>query len=269
MKTFILLVCIGFLFDKVNAQLDYYQAGARSKSIADASVSLSDRWSGFNNPAAQAFLKEISTGVYLENYFNIRQLNSCAFILNYHPFSLNIYSFNNSSVYRRQRFGLAYALAFSKTFSMGISLDLIHTYVSEYGGNLSFCGEAGLFYMPVKKLSVGIYLNNPTLAKYSGKENEKIPVSMRIGLAYKMTDFSVIVIETQNSSVSGFACKAGLEYNFLNDYSIRLGFRSNPMVSTFGLAFRTKNLVLDMVLQYQQILDVSPGVSMDYIFKKF
>ena len=265
-----LIISVYFLLATVvlQAQVENYPAAAQSRSLADATVALNNRWAGFGNPASLAFLKEVSTGIYIENRFNIKELYSGAFTLNVRRFNLNFYSFSNSTLYSRQKFGLAYALALSKTFSAGIELDLIRTHIAEYGNSLGFCGELGLYYIPFKGFSVGAHVFNPGMAGYHGLGNEKIPTSMSLGACYKIDENSFLVFEAENNSRLGFRFKGGMEYTFLNSFALRLGARSNPLATTFGIGFKTAKMSVDIALIYQQQLDSSPGLSFDYIYKK-
>lgn len=252
----------------LKGQVDHFPSGAVSRSLADADVAVLNRWSGFGNPAGMAFLSDISAGIYIENRFNIRELYAGAMTINLRRFNVNFYSFNQSTIYNRQKFGLAYALLLTKSFSAGIELDLIRTAAEEYGTSFGFCGEAGLLYIPEKKLTLGVHIFNPSLSKYHGAGNEKIPTTMRIGAEYKMNKNSFVVFEASNSSWSGFGFHGGAGYDFTDRFSLRAGFMSNPVAMSFGLGFRTGRMSVDIALIYQQVLDSTPGLSLDYIFRE-
>lgn len=267
------IIILFFIFaNHLLAQSDNFLAGARSKALSDATVALNDHWAGLSNPADLAFLRETSAGLYVENRYNIKELYTGALTLNFmlsgNCFNLNFYSFNYSVFYSRQKFGLAYALSLGKSFSAGIVIDLLRTQFEEYGTNLNYCGELGILYKPLKNLTVAMNIFNPTLAKYAGYDQEKTPTVMRTGAVVKISCNTQMMLELSNSSLSGFSFKGGVENQFLKKFALQLGVRNNPFSMSFGLEFKIRQLIFNIALQYQQVLDTTPGVSFEYLFSK-
>lgn len=265
---------IAFFYSLLSiAQHDQYPAGTRLRALGDGTVALADRWSCFSNPAALGYVKEISAGIYFENRFNLKELNTGAFTFNlplgHNHFNLNFYSFNNSVIYTRQKIGIAYSLLLSGNLSAGVQFHLLRTDVEDYGNSLGFCGEFGLFYKPGKRISVGADIFNPTLSKYSDGSGERIPTVIKAGLAYQVSQQSFIIGEVLNSSTGGYSARGGVEYMYKSKLSLSMGIASAPFKACFGLGMRYNHLRIGLSLQYMQALDATPGAGIDYVFKEY
>ncbi|MEA3495184.1 MAG: hypothetical protein U9R42_04025 [Bacteroidota bacterium] len=271
MKKYILLFFSIIIIFQAHSQTDNFSSGARSKALADASVVLVDQWASFNNQAALAFLDKTSVGIYAENRFNIRELNSGAFtfalaLKNSGTIALDLYTFNNSVIYSKQKFGLAYAKKLSKRFSAGIQLNFLRTHIQDYGFNNSVCGELGILYKVNSKSTIGVHVFNPTASKYSEYENERIPTVMKVGFGNKISDKTLIVLEVENSSENKFVFKGGFEYEIGEILAFQIGVKSYPFTNSFGFLLKTETFIFNLSLQYLQVLDATPGLSVGYYF---
>ncbi len=268
--SFLILMVLSLFSNILLAQESNYQSGAKSKAFSDASVAFTDHWAIFNNPAGLAYVESFSIGFYAENRFNIGELNGGSIgivkpIGNKNTFGISFYTFNNSSYYARQKFGLAYSKGLGNSLSFGLQFNLLRTYIENYGFNLSFCGEAGLIYKISEKTTFGAFIFNPTATKYSKYEEERIPTVMRVGLTYKIADPTTIAIEVENSTDNDFALKGGFGYDLTDAFSLQIGVRSKPFANSFGIAFKTKKIGIHISMIYMQVLDSTPSISFDYM----
>ena len=140
-KTLLLLFIVSYL--QLHAQSDNYLSGAKSKAFADASSTFTDHWAGINNQAGLAFLENTAVGVFAENRFGLKELNSGAITFalptsQAGSLGINLYTFNQSTIFNRQKLGLAYAIKFSSHFAAGLQLNLIRTFIEEYGNSMAF-----------------------------------------------------------------------------------------------------------------------------------
>ena len=253
------------------SQNDLILPDARSIAFAGAGITFADHWACFHNQAALAFVKKSSIGVYAENRYNIKELNSGAVALalavkKIGSFGFSYYIFNNSSIYNRQKISVAYAKLLGKSISVGVQFDLLHTYVTNYDNNLSFCGEIGLLYRISPKWEVGVHVFNPTAASYKKFEKEQIPTIMKIGAGWHLAENTIIVAELENSTYNKFTIRAGVEYEVSKKVAFQLGIRSNPWINTFGFSYKAKNIRINIAMEYHQLLGISPAVSFDKYF---
>jgi hypothetical protein len=253
------------------SQNDLILSDARSMAMAGSSITISDHWSCFHNQAALAFAKRPSAGIYAENRYNIKELNSGALAVaiplkDLGSFGISYYIFNNSSVYNRQKLGLAYAKKLGKTFSVGLQFDLLYTRVSNYKNNLSFCGELGVLYRIHPRFEIGVHVFNLTGEKYREYENEQIPTIMKIGAGWHVSDNTLIIAEIENNTYSKLTVRGGLEYEITKKLAFQLGMRSNPWLNSFGFSYQSKNIRINIAMEYHQLLGISPGLSFDKYF---
>jgi len=263
-----------FLFLRTSSlfsQNDLILPDARSMAVAGAGITIADHWACFHNQAALAFVKRPSVGVYAENIYNIKELNSGAIALalplkKHGTFGVSYYIFNNSSIYNRQKFSLAYAKLLGKSISVGVQFDLLYTHVNNYDDNLSFCGEIGLLYRISPNWEIGVHVFNPTAANYQKYENEQIPTIMKIGAGWHIGENTLIIAEVENSSNNNYTLRGGVEYEVSKKVAFQLGMRSNPWINSFGFSYKAKNLRINIAMEYHQLLGISPGISFDKYF---
>ena len=263
-----------FLFLRTTSlfsQNDLILPDARSMAVAGAGITFSDHWACFHNQAALAFVTRSSVGVYAENKYNIKELNSGAMALALPLNKLGVigvsyYIFNNSSIYNRQKFSVAYAQKLGKAISAGVQFDLLYTHIENYNNNLSFCGEIGLLYRVSKNWEIGVHVFNLTAANYQKYENEQIPTIMKIGAAWHVGDNTLLIAEVENSSANNFTIRGGVEYEISKKVAFQLGMRSNQWIKSFGFSYKAKNLRINIGLEYHQLLGFSPGISFDNYF---
>lgn len=255
-----------------SSQVDNFQAGSYSRSLGDASLTIVEPWAVYNNQAAMAFIDRFAFGVFAENRFSIKELNTGSLVFiapigKLGTFGVDFYTFNHSVIYSSQKYGFSYALPFGKKLSAGIKFNLFRTFAEGYNTHLSFCGEIGLMYKVTKNIHLGIHVFNPTAAKYTHIENENIPTTMRIGTGLKLTKEAFLSLEVENTSESDFIFKGGLAYKLGEKFSLQAGIKSKPFTNSFGVTFLTDKLHINISFLYMQVLDSSPGISAEYYLK--
>src|ERR1051326_2889067 len=145
LKLLFLLLLAGVFARAGNENQAY---GARAGAMGNASVTLSDVWSTFNNQAGLGFMKNIGVGTYYEDRFMLKQLSSkaFAFALPVHggTFGLSYSSFGYSA-YSENKYGLAFGKSFGENISAGIQMDYLTTHITEnYGSKGTLVAEAGM-----------------------------------------------------------------------------------------------------------------------------
>lgn len=240
--------------------------------MANASVSLSDVWSTHHNQAGLAFVKDISTGVYYENRFLLQQLSlkaaAIALPIKAGTFGIAFSSFGYS-LYSENKYSLSFAKAFSNKFSMGIAMDYISTKIAEgYGSKGVAVAEIGLQTKPIKNLTIGVHLFNPTRTKLADYNNERLPTILRLGGHYQFSEKVILAIETEKNISEKALLKVGIEYKPTKELFIRIGVGSNPTTSSFGLGINLKSFKIDLSTHYNQVLGFSPQIGLTYNFTK-
>lgn len=243
--------------------------GARSTSMGDLKLGLSDLFSAVNNQAMLPEIRTFSVGINVHNQYLIKNLNTGALAIAI-PIGKGTGAFNFTSygyqLYLENKFGLSYGMSFSPAFSMGISLNYHSLRLGEgLGMEYSFYPDLGLNYKPTDKLNIGIQFQNLTLSKKVKQLDELWPVSGRLGLIYFINDKLLIGVQGNVYTNHPFEINSGLEYTFSDHFSFRFGFASQPNRASFGIGFRLKLFQIDLANSYQANIGFSPSINLIFI----
>ncbi len=245
--------------------------GARTQGMAGCGAALNaDLWGVQNNQASLAGLEKFQAGIFYESRFMMSDLGMKAFAAGmptkYGSFGLNVNSFGYSA-YNEMKAGIAYGRKLGEHFSMGVQLDYFNTHLGEnYGNSSTVGGEIGIMAEPVKNLTVGLHLFNPTRSKISGNVTERIPTIMRFGMSYKFSEQVFIIAEAEKDVDYKTTFRGGLEYRPLPAFYIRAGAASNPGLVAMGFGVALKKFRLDIASSFHSVLGFSPSVGLQYGF---
>ena len=262
LTTIALIIC-SFL----NAQ-GWQPAGARSMSMANSTVALADVWSYHHNPAGLAFVKSTSAGLSYENRFLLKELQSQGAVVA-HPLKVGVISAGAQMygyrAYRTTRVGLGYSMLLGQNISAGVQLNYQGMRIDNYGSKGTVTAEAGILAKINPKISLGFSVMNIGMAKLSEFEDDRFSTYMRLGLNYQISSKVAILAEIDKSIESKLRVKAGMEYELLDRFFLRLGAASSPTEITFGIGYEFKNrLKIDMGSAWQQHLGWSPHFGLTY-----
>lgn len=245
--------------------------GARTQGLGGCGTALhADVWGVQNNQASLAELQSMSFGIFYESRFMMSELGMKGFAMGmptkYGSFGLNVNSFGYS-LYGETKAGFAYARKLGEHFSMGVQLDYFNTRIGEnYGSSSTVGGEIGILAEPVKNLTIGLHLFNPTRSKLSGNLSERIPTIMRFGASYKFSEQCFVIAEAEKDVDYKATFRAGVEYRPFEVFYIRAGAASNPGLISMGFGVVLKKFRLDIASSFHSVLGFSPAVGLQYGF---
>lgn len=270
-RIYLLSTCI-FTFLASQAGNENPTIGARSAGMGNASVSFGDVWSAHQNQAGLGFVRDISAGAYYENRFLLKELSIkggvIALPVKGGTFGLCISNFGYS-LYNENKYSLSFAKAFGDKLSAGIAMDYLTTKIGEgYGSKGVLAAEFGIQAKPLKGLTLGAHVFNPTRAKISDYNDERLPTIIRFGGDYDFSDKVKVAVETEKDMAQKAVFKAGIEYKPVKEFYLRAGIGTNPTLTCFGFGINLKNLKIDVAANYHQTLGFSPQLGLTYIFKK-
>lgn len=270
-KNYLTILCIATAFFSKAGNEDL-PLGARSSGMGNASVSLSDVWSAHHNQAGLGFLRDFSAGAYYENRFLIKELSIeggvAALPVKGGTFGLCISNFGYS-LYHENKYSLSFAKAFGDKLSAGIAMDYLTTKIGEgYGSKGVLAAEFGIQAKPLKGLTIGAHVFNPTRAKLADYNNERLPTVIRFGGDYNFSDKVKVAVETEKDIAQKAIFKAGIEYKPVKELYLRAGIGTNPTLTSFGFGLNLKSIQIDVSANYHQTLGFSPQIGLTYIFKK-
>lgn len=246
--------------------------GSRSAAMGRVSVSLTDFWSIQNNPAGMAMQEQIAAGVYYENRFLVPELSlkSAALIVpaNFGVLGLSFNQFGYS-LYNENKLGLAYARSFGPLLRIGLQLDYLSTrFGGGYEGKDNVTFELGVQSEISEKVILGAFIFNPVKARLSDYTDERLPVIMRFGLTYLMSDKLIGIAEVEKNFDLDPSLRFGMEYAITETFYARAGLATNPGLFTFGAGLVLQNLHLDISASMHQVLGVSAQAGLIYRFGK-
>lgn len=246
--------------------------GSRSSGMGNASVSLGDVWSAHHNQAGLGFVRDISAGAYYENRFLLKEISVkggvVALPIKAGTFGLTISNFGYS-LYNENKYSLSFAKTFGDKLSFGLAMDYLTTKIAEgYGSRGVLAGEFGIQAKPLKGLTIGAHVFNPTRAKIADYNDERLPTIIRFGGDYNFSDKVTVAVETEKDIFQKAIFKAGIEYKPVKELYLRVGVGTNPTLTSFGFGINLKNFKIDVSGNYHQTLGISPQLGLTYIFKK-
>lgn len=267
-----LTAVIFFFVCVAHAYADNGPIGARAAGMGGASATLSDVWSVQNNQAGMGFLKSPVFGAYYENRFLLKQLSTSAFVaavpVKKGTFGLTYTGFGYSA-YKETKLGLAYGMALSENFSVGLQLDYLNTRIADiYGKANALTSEIGFQGKLSKHVIVAAHVYNPTRAKMTNYNNEIIPMQLRLGIQYTFSEKVIVLAEAEKSSYNKLNIRGGIEYLPAKEVYIRAGGSSSPAQASFGVGVNLKGLKCDLSSAYHSILGFSPQIGLSFVFGK-
>lgn len=249
--------------------IENYPAGARSKALSNAFVSVSDTWSTFHNQAGLAGLESFSAGFYYESRFMIDELSLAAGALiipvKAGTFGLSFSQFGKGS-YKEHKIGLAFAKKLTKKLNAAIQIDYLSERFPENANSIGFgTFEIGVIYAVNNNLFLGAHVFNPILGGIKTPEGvQKMPAVVRIGGHYQFPRMVLLSIETEKDTENPFVFKSGLEFSPVRNFALRFGVSGKPVTYTAGLGFQTGKISIDLCFGYHGNLGITPSASVQF-----
>jgi len=246
--------------------------GARSNSLANATVADVDVWSYYHNPGALGYIDHAAVGASYEDRFLLKELQTQALVyvqpLKVGVLSVGIQSFGYQ-VYRANKFGVGYSMKLHEKVSMGVQLNYqdIRTQGYNYIGTVT--AEVGILAKLTKQLNLGFSVMNINRAKEAKIGGDRFGTFFRLGLQYKPINNVAIFLEAEKEIHSKIQPKLAVEYQVAKNFFLRVGAAYNPPQIAFGLGYAFNfGLNLDAGSQWTQNLGWSPHIGLTYHFKK-
>lgn len=270
MTKHLLLPFLLFNFSLLFAQ-GWNPVGARSNSLAGASVTLTDVWSVHQNPGAAAKIKSISAGIYYDSRFLTKELQNQSIALAI-PLKKGVLTsgaqFFGYEQYRHSRYGLGYSLQLTEHFSAGVQGNIQQLkFNSNYGSSINATAEAGFLATITEKWNIGFSITNIGRQRISDLEDRFNSV-MRFGTSYSPSKRVTCIAEVQKDVIYPISFRGAMEYKPIDEFSIRLGAQTGPTNFTFGFGYETKSISIDLGTKYHQQLGWSPCFGLNYTFRK-
>jgi len=242
--------------------------GARSYALADASTTIADEYSLFNNPGSLGYVEEESISVGYMNSYNIEGLSSgfATFSKSIKQgfASIGIFSFGDI-IFRQSKLAFGFGNKFGIA-SLGASINYHHYMIEGFGSNgflsLDIGGLAEL--SPMVLISGSI--KNVTQSMVSGYTGEYLPTIMSAGISFIPSNQLTLYSQYDKNLEHPGQLKFGLEYSY-SALILRTGLIANPALLSFGIGFHHKKIRMDYGIRNHQVLNASHIFTISYHFQ--
>lgn len=238
--------------------------------MGNASVSLYDFWSLYNNQAGLANIEKPEVGVSYDYNYQIWQtgVTAAGFVL---PTKSGVFAIMGNrygySSYAEHNNAISYSRNLGKKFSAAVTFNYLLFSQAEtirYRGAFFF--QTGLISTPIEKLQIGLHLYNPGMATLADYNDKKVPTIVRFGISYEFSDEVIASIETEKDIDQKPRFKAGVQYQAIPDFFIRTGFMTNPNQFSLGIGYKIKSFTTDIAMTTHEILPLSSQIAFRYHF---
>ncbi len=245
-RIIILIFCL-LVYSTADGQNGNYTMGARSAALANASVTLSDEWSVFNNVGALSYVESTSTFATYKNLFGLSEISTMAvgFTMPVLNGTMGLGAFRyGGDLFNEQRIHAGFSNRFGLV-SLGAAASYYQLNIEGGGTRKAFMFDFGGHAKLSEQFYFGAHISNINQAKISEVTGERIPTYMKTGLSYRPNENVMINAEVEKSIDEALRFKFGLEYEIIASVFIRTGIITKPFNSNFGIGFDPGRLSVD------------------------
>ncbi len=240
-------------------------AGAYGAGMGNASVTYNNIYSAFGNQAGLADLKKFAAVAFVEQRYLLPELRTigiaAALPTKTGTFGLAI-NHTGDAVYNEQKIGLSYARKLSNIISVGAQFDYLGTRIAEYGSHANYTFELGMQATLMPKFRIGAHVFSPIRQKIN--ETDYILTLLSVGVAYEPSNKFMLTAAAEQNFRYPTTIKAGMQYRMNDAFSLRAGFGTGDVRTSFGVGLNIKPVQIDIAAQYHRLLGFSPTVSFVY-----
>jgi hypothetical protein len=233
------LVFILFVID-ISAQQN---AGTRQIALANSDLYSPNVFSIFNNPACLNKIPNPQAGIYYSPApFEIQELSvACAAYC--HPTQIGTFSFGSMvfgfDLYKETEIDVGYSRAINDCLDLGITFRYKNISIKNYGSTGIVLINLGTTLELSNSLAVAFFLENMTHATLNNEPNQ-LPIVMSIGLTSRYIQNFLLSAAVRKEIGFNPSVRFGIEYNFLENFSLRFGVSNEPDLYYCGIGILYK-----------------------------
>lgn len=221
--------------------------GARSQSLGNLRVNLSDSWAYFNNIGSLDRIAKSEIALGYDHRFGLNELSTFDLVAAWKN-KLGTIGFGVSrfggSLFNQQTLGIGFSNQLG-IVSIGMKAEWFQTQIEGFGS-----GNALLFSLGgVAELSpqffLGAHISNINRGKISKNSNDRLPTSIQMGITYRPVSQLNIYLEAEKDIEIDPTVKTGLEYAIRDWLCLRAGANTNPGRVFFGFGLKLGQFQFD------------------------
>lgn len=220
------------------------------------------------NPALNGKLLASTMGMSAQNRFGLAELNSFSAQFSQKMkhsglgFGLDRFGYQ---LYNQLRFSTAYGLSLSRMISVGIAMNYHITQVAEKPKQSNdFAIAGGLFIQASETVALGMELSNIGLTNLSNPQS--VGTKYKVGASYKLAKTITVFGEIQSQLKRLHSYHFSLCYQPIPALFLTYSIRTAAFTNAFGIGFKIKKYRLDLSMQQQAPVGLSPAASICYQF---
>lgn len=270
MKIYSLLLALGIWIATkvVNAQSTSTLMGARSLGLSNASVTVSDGWSPWNNPAGMATDKVPSLSFALHRSPNLPGADrwaACGLVPTNRLGSFGVGAFHfGDPIYSEQLLAVGYANQLGLA-SLGARFNVLQFRTEGFPTRFAWGLLLGGIATIGERVKVGAYVNNVNQPRLPN--GELLPVQLVSGVQFNPTQKFLLVFEVEKDLDRKPLVRCGLEYQFHKKFSARTGFQLPTTSLSAGIGYNLASLKVDYAFQYHSLLGLSQQISTSILLR--
>ena len=242
--------------------------GSKSLSLGGISSTLDNADAILNNFSGITSSSNLMVIASSERRFELEELTSATFgvslpvaKIGYLGLVVSTYGFEE---YTERKMSFGYARKLSQYISISANFDFNTVSINQFGTKqfISFgLGISGRF---SNDFRYGVYIFNPE--KIEIAESNEVPGFIKVGINKEFSKTLSLYSEVHKPIDEDINFLLGVDYQLIDDFSVRVGYNTNPGGFGFGLSYSgVPQLVLEGGTQYNSILGLTPGFTFKYM----
>lgn len=270
-RSILSLLILPFCLSSAQSAFDNYGSSAKSLSLANACVALTDEPSILLiNPGALGFLRDKGFQASLSRLYQLDELSERELYLTV-PFrrlvlGAGLYVFGKRDYYQESVLRLAFAYRIKDRVSLGANFKYMRVSFSpRYVALSTISFDLGSTYKVNEKLQVGLAarnVNRPRLVKSS----DDIPTNVSFGLAVFPFEEVTLLFDLSYEERYREQLHLGQEIRLLKNLPLRFGIQTSPACYAFGAGFNFDKLLLDYAYSNHSVLGNTHKISFSYLW---
>jgi len=114
------------------------------------------------------------------------------------------------------------------------------------------------------QLLIGAHIRNPIKMNVTADGQLPVPATITAGLKYTASQKAIVMAEAEKTVNRPVIFKAGLQYSFIDAFTLLLGVKTDPAAFSFGARWQIKSLEVVLATSYHTVLGYSPVLSVFY-----
>jgi hypothetical protein len=269
-KILLFLLIFSLNYSTANAQTIGFPSGARAAGIGNASVTLGDSYSLFNNIGGLAEVKKVSLILANENRTRMEGLGTMGAgitaPMKFGTAGISVSRFGDD-LYNMQVLGAGFSNKLG-IVSLGGKVNYIQYNLEGFGRRTVMAVDFGGVATLTPQLIFGAHIFNLNQARVSRYHNEYLPTILKAGLSYRPTKELKLNVESEKDVDHKANFKTGMEYEIVKTVFLRTGLNTFPFSSHYGFGINPGRFTLDYALTSHTFFGMSHQFSLQFNLSK-